>query len=192
MAKGKNVLTTGDVARICNVAPRTVSKWFDEGQIKGYKIPGSKDRRIPISELSRFMKANNMPPVALPVGQLRILICDNDNDASASLFKNLKAKTDYEIHIVHGNFETGMAAQKFAPHILLINIAAKAIDNKDICKNIRTDKDLSTIKIIALANKLSSSESAALLQKGFNRCITGWSDTAEVIKVIEEETTIIY
>ncbi|NLE61752.1 MAG: helix-turn-helix domain-containing protein, partial [Planctomycetes bacterium] len=29
MSKPKDVLTTGDVARICNVAPRTVSKWFD-------------------------------------------------------------------------------------------------------------------------------------------------------------------
>ncbi|HUU19441.1 MAG TPA: hypothetical protein VMW72_19990 [Sedimentisphaerales bacterium] len=36
MAKGKNVLMTGDVAKICNVAPRTVSKWFDNGQLKGY------------------------------------------------------------------------------------------------------------------------------------------------------------
>ena len=42
----KEVLTTGEVAKICNVAARTVSKWFDSGQIEGYRIPGSKDRRI--------------------------------------------------------------------------------------------------------------------------------------------------
>ena len=54
MAKGKNVLTTGDVAKICNVAPRTVSKWFDSGKLRGYRIPGSKDRRIPLNELIRF------------------------------------------------------------------------------------------------------------------------------------------
>ena len=65
MAKGKNVLTTGDVARICNVAPRTVSKWFDSGQLKGYRIPGSKDRRIPVNELIRFMKQNDMPTTAI-------------------------------------------------------------------------------------------------------------------------------
>ena len=38
MAKGRNVLTTGDVARICSVAPRTVSKWFDMGLLKGYVL----------------------------------------------------------------------------------------------------------------------------------------------------------
>ena len=31
MARNKDVLTTGEVARICKVAPRTVTKWFDLG-----------------------------------------------------------------------------------------------------------------------------------------------------------------
>ena len=66
MAKGNKVLTTGDVARICHVAPRTVHKWFDTGLLKGYHLPGSRDRRIPIAELKRFMKANNMPLSMIP------------------------------------------------------------------------------------------------------------------------------
>ncbi len=61
MAKGKNVLSTGEVARICHVSPRTVQKWFDKKLINGYKIPGSRDRRIPRNELIRFMEENNMP-----------------------------------------------------------------------------------------------------------------------------------
>ena len=47
--KVKDVLTTGEVAKICNVAPRTVSKWFDSGALHGYRIPGSKDRRIQLT-----------------------------------------------------------------------------------------------------------------------------------------------
>jgi len=54
-------LTTGVVANICNVAPRTVSQWFDKGLLTGYRIPGSLDRRIPIAELARFMAAHNIP-----------------------------------------------------------------------------------------------------------------------------------
>jgi len=67
MAKGNNVLTTGDVAKICNVAPRTVSIWFDNGLLNGYRIPGSRDRRIPIPELARFMTEYNIPiPESFP------------------------------------------------------------------------------------------------------------------------------
>ena len=192
MAKGKNVLTTGDVARICNVAPRTVSKWFDSGQLKGYRIPGSKDRRIPVSELIRFMKVHNMPAAALPVGKIRVLVIDSDADAALALADVLKNKADYEVQTVSSNFETGVVAQKFTPHVLLINLFAKAIDATEICKNIRASEDLQTIKVIALANQLSDSEADALLQKGFDGYISNPPDPTEVIKTVEEATAIIY
>jgi excisionase family DNA binding protein len=192
MAKGKNVLTTGDVARICNVAPRTVSKWFDTGQLKGYRIPGSKDRRIPLSELIRFMKVHNMPSLALPVGKIRILIVDNQQESASILADALMTKGGYEVQIVGSNFETGLTIHKFAPHVLLVNLLAKGIDATGICESIRADEDLQTIKIIALANRLSGSESAALLQRGFDGSVSDPSDVADLIKNIEQATAIIY
>jgi excisionase family DNA binding protein len=192
MAKGKNVLTTGDVAKICNVAPRTVSKWFDTGQLKGYRIPGSKDRRIPVSELIRFMKANNMPAPTLPVGKIRVLIVNSNDSTASAMADTLRTKADYEVQTAGSNFETGTIAQKFAPHVLLVSLLAEGIDATSICKSIRTNEDLQTIKIIALANQLSDSESAALLQKGFDGSISNSDDTDEIIKKIEEATAIIY
>ncbi|MHC4457282.1 MAG: helix-turn-helix domain-containing protein [Planctomycetota bacterium] len=192
MAKGKNVLTTGEVAKICNVAPRTVSKWFDSGQLKGYRIPGSKDRRIPVSELMRFMKVHNMPTTALPVGKIRVLLVDSNGKASSALADTLRNKANYEVRTVQSNFETGVVAQRFAPHVLLINLLAADIDATDIYKNIRATEDLQTIKIIALANQLGDSESAALMHKGFDGCISNTADATEVIKKIEEATAIVY
>jgi two-component system, OmpR family, response regulator RpaA len=55
------VLTTGQVATLCNVAPRTVVKWIDEGRLIGYRIPGSQDRRVPREHLVRFLKDHGMP-----------------------------------------------------------------------------------------------------------------------------------
>jgi len=192
MAKGKNVLTTGDVAKICNVAPRTVSKWFDNGQLKGYRIPGSKDRRIPLSELVRFMKANNMPITALPVGKIRVLVVNSDSNTADALAETLQNKAGYEVQIVKSTFEAGVTAQKFAPHVLLVSLLAKDIDAMDISRNIRSSEDLQTIKIIALANKLSDSESAALMQKGFDGYVSNAADINEIIRKIEEATAIIY
>jgi excisionase family DNA binding protein len=192
MAKGKNILTTGDVAKICNVAPRTVSKWFDNGQLKGYRIPGSKDRRIPLSELIRFMKQNNMPMTALPVGKIRVLIVDGSTNTTSVLAEDLRNKADYDVQTVASSFETGVIAQKFAPHVMLINLLAKNIDAAGICKSIRRDEDLQTIKIIAVAGRLSNPESAALMQLGFDGCVSFPCDAAEVIKKIEETTAIIY
>ena len=192
MAKGKNVLTTGDVAKICNVAPRTVSKWFDTGQLKGYRIPGSKDRRIPVSELMRFMKAHNMPATTLPVGKIRVLIVNSNENAASALAETLRTRADYEVQTAVSNFETGAIALKFTPHVMLVNLLADGIDAKGIFKSIHTNEDLQTIKIIALANRLSDSELAALLQKGFDGYISDAVDADEIIKKIEEATAIIY
>jgi len=192
MAKGKNVLTTGDVARICNVAPRTVSKWFDSGQLKGYRIPGSKDRRIPVSELIRFMKIHNMPATGLPAGKIRVLVVDSDEAAASALADALRTRGNYEMQTAQSNFETGVIIQKFAPHVVLVSLLAKGIDAKDICKSIRSDEDLQTIKIIALANQLSDTESAALMQKGFDGYISNPADITQVVEEIEETTAIVF
>ena len=192
MAKGKNVLTTGDVARICHVAPRTVSKWFDNGQLKGYRIPGSKDRRIPVSELVRFMKVHNMPTGALAVGNIRVVVVDSDKARASALAEGLQAGAEYEVEVVGSNFQTGAVVQKFSPHVLLINLMANDIDAAGICKSIRADEELQTIRIIALAERLSDSESAALQRNGFDDCISGSAEATEVIKKIEEATAIIY
>lgn len=192
MAKGKDVLTTGDVAKICHVAPRTVSKWFDTGQLKGYRIPGSKDRRIPVSELMRFMKAHNMPTDSLPAGKIRVLVVDSNDGAASSLSDILRNRGDYEVQVARSNFETGTIAQKFAPHVLLVNLFARDIDATEICKSLRADDELQTIKVIAVANQLSNAESAALLHKGFDDYICSPTDGTEVIKKIERAIAIIY
>ncbi len=192
MAKGKNVLTTGDVARICNVAPRTVSKWFDSGQLKGYRIPGSKDRRIPLNELLRFMKENDMPSPSIPTGKIRVLIVDSSENSAAEIAQALNARNNYEAQTVSSNFETGLVAQKFNPHVLLINLFADGIDAGEICKSIRFDEDLRAIKIIAVANQLSSSESTALLQKGFDGYVSNPTDINKIVEEIEHTTAIVY
>jgi excisionase family DNA binding protein len=192
MAKGRNVLTTGDVAKICNVAPRTVSKWFDSGQLKGYRIPGSKDRRIPLNELIRFMKANNMPTEALAAGKIRVLVLDSDEGSGLGLQETLRSRGGYDVLVARNGFEAGAAAQKFAPHVVLINLLTNGIDAHSICSSMRGSEDLATIKIVALANQLSSQEAAALIQKGFDGYVSNPGDTVEIIRKIEEATAIIY
>jgi excisionase family DNA binding protein len=192
MAKGKNVLTTGDVAKICHVAPRTVSKWFDNGQLRGYRIPGSKDRRIPVNELIRFMKTHNMPTSELAVGRIRVLLADSNIKAATELAESLRSKAEYDVQIVRSNFETGSAIHKFTPHVLLINLMAEGIDAAAVCRGIRENEDLRTIKIIALVSQLSDSESKALLQKGYDGYVSYTAEPIEVIKRIEEAIAILY
>lgn len=192
MNKRKDVLTTGQVAQICNVAPRTVTKWFDSGQLKGYRIPGSRDRRIPTGELIRFMKAHSIPTDALEMGRTRVMIIDSNVAAASGLATQLKDRKDYDIQVAENSFDAGLVAQKLLPHVILINLMAKDIDAAHICRYVRASDDLNTSKIIAVANRLGEAEIGALLKKGFDGAVTNAGDPAEVTRAIEEATAIIY
>ena len=95
----KDVLTTGEVAKICNVAPRTVSKWFDSGQIKGYRIPGSKDRRIPVASLIQFMKDHGIPMDGVHSGKPRVLVVDDEREIVETLQRVLVEQAGYEVRV---------------------------------------------------------------------------------------------
>ena len=193
MTKLKDVLTTGQVAQICNVAPRTVTKWFDGGQIKGYRIPGSRDRRIPVSELIRFMKAHDMPIASMfEAGKLKVLIIDDNKETAAHFAVALAARANYQVETAHNGFDAGVLAQRFTPNAVLINLLSSTIDAGQICKNIRSNNDLTGTKVVAFAENLNDAEAAALMQKGFDSVLSKNGDVGYIVKVIEEVTAILY
>ena len=57
----KKVYTTGEVAKLLGININTVIKWFDEGKITGFRLPGSLERRITRTALLDFMRTNSIP-----------------------------------------------------------------------------------------------------------------------------------
>ena len=114
------VLTTGQVARICKVAPRTVSKWFDRGQLQGYKIPGSRDRRIPVRQLLSFMKEHGMPTDGVEAGPELTLIVANPGSRGDQLLSALSGHTD--VMRAETLFEAGCIIERSRPHTVVIDL----------------------------------------------------------------------
>ena len=61
MDKMKELFTTGEAAQVCKVSQQTIIRCFDSGRLEGFRVPGSKFRRIPRSNLIRFMKDSGIP-----------------------------------------------------------------------------------------------------------------------------------
>jgi excisionase family DNA binding protein len=165
--KGREVLTTGQVAKICNVAPRTVSKWFDSGQLRGYRIPGSKDRRIPVDQLIRFMRANGIPLTALDHGATRVLLVDEDAELTKLLGEALSHNGDCEITTASSAFEAGMLAQSSRPQVIVLDVSLGDVHPKRIVETIRASENLSGVKLIATSGAMTEGQGQRLLQEGF-------------------------
>lgn len=192
MPRQKDILTTGEVANICNVAPRTVSKWFDSGQLRGYRIPGSKDRRIPLNSLIRFMKSHNIPLDGLQSGRTRVLIVDDESEIVDVLEKVLTEQANYEVRAAHGGFAAGIECEKFRPHVLLLDMHLGDINGEDVMKLVRENADLQLTKVIAMSGKLTDGQSHQLMQRGFDGYLKKPFHVRQVIDSIEEATAIVY
>jgi excisionase family DNA binding protein len=190
--KVKDVLTTGEVAKICNVAPRTVSKWFDSGALHGYRIPGSKDRRIPLNQLIRFMKQHGMPLNGLMTGQTRILIVDDEQDIVEVLEKILEDEAKYEVEVAKSGFSAGITAEKFRPHVILLDMHLRDVDGKEVCKQVKGSTDLQLTKVIAMSGKMSEEELKGLLAGGFDGFLKKPFHVRQVIEAIEDAVAVVY
>ena len=191
MDKSKEVLTTGQVAKICNVAPRTVSKWFDSGQLRGYRIPGSKDRRIPVHELVRFMRAYGMPLNGLDTGQRRVLIVDDERELVELLTTALSRDPGYEVRTAGSAFEAGVVAQGFMPHIIVVDVSLPDVNPQSLCRLVRGDASLEETQLIAVSGGMTEGTGQGLVQEGFNGYLRKPFDVRELVEAIEGVLTAV-
>ncbi|MFN0011195.1 MAG: response regulator [Phycisphaerales bacterium] len=188
----KDVLTTGEVAKLCNVAPRTVSKWFDTGSLKGYRIPGSKDRRIPVSHLVRFMKAHGIPLDGMVSGRTRVLVVDDEKDIVEVLQKVLTEQANYEVRTALSGFGAGLECERFKPHVLLLDIHLGEGDSRAVTDMIRGSDDLQLTKVVAMSGKLTDGQLSGLRQQGFDGVLKKPFQVRQVIEAIEQCTNLVH
>ena len=190
--KVKDVLTTGEVAKICNVAPRTVSKWFDSGSLKGYRIPGSRDRRIPSAELMKFMRAHGIPLEGISSGRTRVLIVDGEKDVVETLQKILSEQTSYEVRSSTSAFSAGMECERFKPHVVLLDIHIADADAKAFADSVRKNEQLQFTKIVAMSGKLTDGQSQSLRGQGYDAFLKKPFQVRQVVEAIEAATNLVH
>ncbi|MEC8250692.1 MAG: helix-turn-helix domain-containing protein [Planctomycetota bacterium] len=184
----REVLTTGEVAKICNVAARTVSKWFDKGDIEGYRIPGSKDRRIPKSSLIKFMKQHGIPLDGLMTGTTRVLVVESDVATRDTLLQVLGDNTGYELRGCENTFVAGIECERFAPHVVLLDTSLPG--GAEIVEAMQANEDRTT-DFIAVCGRTADPRNETYLRKGYAGCIRKPFTVRQVIDAIEECTSII-
>jgi excisionase family DNA binding protein len=184
----KNVLTTGEVAKICNVAPRTVSKWFDAGQLRGYRIPGSKDRRIPVEHLIRFMRVHGIPLNGLDTGKTRVVLLERDESLRDAIRKVLTEDRGYEVVTAGSALEAGAAVQQVKPQVFVADVTLPDITSKGLVRFVKSLSNSEPIRLIGVAPGLNDGAGQALLQEGFDGYLSKPFDVRSLTALIEDRT----
>src|SRR5690606_12809654 len=146
----RTIFTTGQVAKICKVAPRTVSKWFDSGRLRGYRIPGSQDRRIPREHLIRFLKEHGMPLGELEDEALgKILLVGADAPVRAGLDEMMRAE-EVRIESAASGFEAGIQAESLHPDCVVVDFAMGRNEAVMIAQNLRHNPEYGETVLVGL------------------------------------------
>lgn len=178
----KTVFTTGEAAKICKVSQQTIIRCFDSGQLKGFRVPGSRFRRIPRESLYRFMKENGIPTDALESGRRRILIVDDDQAVVDLITDVLAGDARFETRSVNNGFGAGMLAKEYHPDLIVLDVMLPDINGKAVCELVRQDPTMSDIRIICISGMIEEDKIEELKQSGADDFLQKPLDIDELLR----------
>ena len=162
----KTVFTTGEAAKICKVSQQTIIRCFDNGQLKGFRVPGSKFRRIPREALYKFMKDNGIPTDALESGKRKVLLVDDDPDLVATMQKALQEDGRFEVRIASNGFDAGMMVKEYRPDLIVLDVMLPDINGKEVCQRVRADPTLEDVRILCISGMIEEDKIQELKLSG--------------------------
>ncbi|MEQ8787885.1 MAG: response regulator [Pirellulaceae bacterium] len=162
----KTVFTTGEAAKICKVSQQTIIRCFDNGTLKGFRVPGSRFRRIPRDQLFSFMKDNGIPTDALESGKRKVLIVDDDQELVDLLSDVFERDGRFDIRTANNGFDAGMLVKEFRPDLVVLDVMLPDINGKEVCQRVRSDDSLETVKIICISGMVEQDKVADLRASG--------------------------
>jgi excisionase family DNA binding protein len=168
MRTTKTVFTTGEAAKICKVSQQTIIRCFDSGQLKGFRVPGSRFRRIPRETLQKFMKENGIPTDALDSGRREVLLVDDDQDLIEVMANAMTSDGRFEVRIANNGFDAGMMVKEYRPDIIVLDVMLPDINGREVCQRVRSDNALEDVKIICISGMVESDKIDELKQSGAN------------------------
>ena len=178
----KRIFTTGEAAQVCKVSQQTIIRCFDSGRLTGFRVPGSKFRRIPREELVRFMRANNIPLDPLEGVRRRVLIVDDDKAVLELLVDIIQRDGRFEIKTASTGYDAGLLTESFKPHLILLDYMLPDLNGNIVCQRVRSNPTLGETRIIFISGVVRPEEISGLMAAGADEFVKKPFDVDVLIK----------
>jgi excisionase family DNA binding protein len=182
----KGVFTTGEAADVCGLSQQTIIRCFDSGQLAGFRVPGSKFRRIPRDKLIQFMKDNRIPLDALESDKIKVLVVDDDPDIVELFVDALNGDGRFDVRTARTGFDAGVEANRFRPDLIILDYMLPDINGNVVCHTIRESPELQQVRILIISGVVNKSEVDALLAAGADDFIKKPFNIGTVIERVVE------
>lgn len=176
----KQVFTTGEAAELCNVSQQTIIRCFDNGRLNGFRVPGSRFRRIPREDLIVFMKDNGMSLEALGTSVPTVLLIDPDPAKTAQVAQAVESGHGAEFALAHDAFEAGIALERSQPDVVAIGPGVEGLDPEAVRRRLSECRSARARVVVFLESGTSGLE-RGLVRNGIDACVVGDLDAAPIL-----------
>jgi len=177
----KKIFTTGEAAKVCKVSQQTIIRCFDSGRLSGFRVPGSRFRRIPREELIRFMRKNDIPLGTIESDTRRVLVVDDDPQIVELFVDLLQRDGRFEVQTASTGYDAGLLTESFRPHLVILDYMLPDINGNIVCERIRSRETLTDTKIIVVSGVVREHEIEALRGAGADDFVRKPFDVDELI-----------
>ena len=162
----KKVFSTGEAAAICKVSQQTIIRCFDTGRLQGFRVPGSRFRRIPRESLILFMKDNDIPLELLDSGKSKVLVVDDDPEIVELMVDVLERDGRFEVRTASSGYDAGVITQDYRPDLIILDYMLPDVNGNVVCKTIRSNNSFEHMKIIIVSGVVNQNDIDGLLDVG--------------------------
>ena len=186
----KSVYSTGEAAEICKVSQQTIIRCFDSGKLEGFRVPGSRFRRIPRASLMKFMKENDIPLDLLDSGRRKVLVVDDDAEIVELILDVLERDGRFEVRTASSGYDAGVLTQEFQPDLIILDYMLPDVNGNVVCKTIKQNAAFEHMKIIIVSGVVNQSEIEQLLKVGADAFLKKPFSIDELVENMAELLTL--
>lgn len=189
-AGSKRIFTTGEAAAVCKVSQQTIIRCFDAGRLTGFRVPGSKFRRIPRDELLRFMRASGIPTDALesapsPAPACRRVLIVDDDPAFLRLAEHALTRAGFEVRTASTGYDAGLLTESLRPDAIVLDLMLPDVSGSVMCSRLKAREDLRNCRILGVTASGCENEIRAMSAAGIDAMLLKPFEPAVFVSKIE-------
>jgi CheY-like chemotaxis protein len=181
----EKLLTSGQVAEICQVSVPTVLNWINSSFLPSYKTAGGHNRISPLG-LLRFLSERNMfiadelyeiagvdPDSVQANGrpQKPVAIVADDDPTIRSLIRDVLDSVDYMVVEVQDGLEACLQMGLLRPDLLILDLLMPQMDGLQVLHTIRRQPELEKTRIIVISGNLTDEAREELEELGIEHVL---------------------
>ncbi|NRP28331.1 MULTISPECIES: response regulator [unclassified Marinobacterium] len=178
-------LSTGEIAKLCDVNLRTVIRWIERGALKGFKLPGRGNNRVRVEDFLAFLVEHEIPiPAELQEDSRKVLVVD-DEPAIARALQRVLRKHGLVAEVAADGFQAGTKLMKDRPILVTLDLSMPGLSGYDVLSFVRETPEIASTKILVIS-ALGSEALQKAIDLGADAILNKPFDNHELVEVINK------